>query len=63
MQTLVKYRSEIKTVTLGGRMITVESMTPILTQKERERRRREIEKQLYDVFKKYTDKQVMEALQ
>ena len=63
MQTLVKYRSEIKTVTLGGGMITVESMTPILTQKERERRRREIEKQLYDVFKKYTDKQVMEALQ
>ena len=53
MQTAVKYHSEIKSITLGGKMITLENLTPILTPKERERRKRDIEKRLYDVFVKY----------
>jgi len=56
MPTAVKYQSEIKTVPLGGRMITIENLTPILTPKERERRKRDIEKRLFDVFSKYTEK-------
>ena len=56
MQTPTKYHSETKTALLGGKVITVEHLTPILTPKERERRRRESEKQLFDVFRKYTDK-------
>ena len=56
MPTVVKYQSEIKTVPLGGRMITIENLTPILPPKERERRKRDIEKRLFDVFSKYADK-------
>jgi hypothetical protein len=53
MPASVKYQSEIKTVPLGSKMITIENLTPILPAKERERRRREIEKRLFDVFSKY----------
>jgi len=53
MQTAVKYHSEIKTVPFGGRTITLENCTPILSPKERERRKRDIEKRLYEVFVKY----------
>jgi len=53
MQTAVKYQSEIITMPLGGKMIRLENLTPILTPKERERRKRDIEKRLYDVFSKY----------
>lgn len=53
MQTQVQYRSEIRTVTNGGRAITIENLIPILPPKERERRRREVEKRLFDVLIKY----------
>ena len=57
MQSTERYHSEKTTTFLGGKMITVENLTPILPPKERERRRRETEKQLFNVFVKYTDKQ------
>jgi hypothetical protein len=57
MQSAVKYRSEIKTVRLGEKMITLENLIPVLSPKEKERRKREIEKRLYDVFIKYPNKQ------
>jgi len=53
MQRDVKFRSEVKTITLGGKVIKLENLTPILSPKERERRKRDIEKRLYDVFVKY----------
>jgi len=53
MQNAVEYRSEIKTVPFGGKTITVENLTPVLTPKEREKRKREIEQRLFDVFSKY----------
>ena len=56
MPTAVKYQSEIKTVPFGGKTITIENLTPILTPKERERRKQEIEKRLFDVFSKYAEK-------
>ena len=48
-----RYESEIRTALLGGRQIRLENLTPILTPKEREARKREIESRLYDVFIKY----------
>jgi hypothetical protein len=53
MQNAVEYISEIKTVPFCGRTITVENLTPVLTQRERERRKKEIEQRLFDVFSKY----------
>ena len=58
LSTVIKYKSEVKTVSLGGgRTIQIENLTPILTPKEREQRKREIESQLYDVFSKYQNKE------
>ena len=53
--TPVKFESEVKVVPFGGGMIRVENLTPVLSPKEREKRKREIETRLFDVFSKYTD--------
>jgi len=53
MQSAIEYRSEIRTIPFNGRTITVENLTPVLTAKEREKRRKEIEQRLFDVFSKY----------
>lgn len=53
MQNAVEYKSEVKTVPFGDKTITVENLTPVLTPKEKEKRKREIEQRLFDVFSKY----------
>ena len=53
MSAEIKYESEIKIVPFGGGKIRVENLTPILPQKEREKRKREIEARLFNVFSKY----------
>ena len=53
MQTQARYESEIKTVSYGSGTIRIENLTPILSQKDREKRRCEIEARLFDVFIKY----------
>lgn len=53
MQAQVKYESEIKTAVLGDRTITVKNVTPIYSPQERDKRNREIERRLFDVFVKY----------
>jgi hypothetical protein len=55
-QKQVQYESEVRTAMLGGREIRVENLTPVLSPKEREERKREIEKLLFNVFVKYTGK-------
>ncbi len=55
MQT-VKYQSEVRIVPFGDRTIRIENLTPILPPKERERRRREVEQSLFNVFSKYANK-------
>jgi hypothetical protein len=50
------FESEVKTVSFGGGTIRVENLTPILSRKDREKRRREVENRLYEVFSKYADK-------
>ena len=52
----IKYASEIKTVPFGGGTMQVENLTPILSPKDREKRKREIEICLFNVFSKYADK-------
>ncbi len=52
----VRYESEVKTVPFAGGTIRVENLTPILSPKDREKRRREVETRLYEVFSKYRDK-------
>ena len=52
----VRYETETKTVPFGGGTIRVENRTPIFSPQERERRKREIEIQLFNVFSKYEDK-------
>ena len=49
----VKYESEFKTAVLGDRTITVKNVTPIYPPQERDKRDREIERRLFDVFVKY----------
>ena len=54
MQAQVKYESEIKTAVLDGdRTITVKNVTPIYPPQERDKRSREVERRLFDVFVKY----------
>ena len=52
MYAQTKYKSEMKTTVLGDRTITIKNLTPILPPQEREKRRREVEQQLFDVFRK-----------
>ena len=56
MQLPTKYEIEIKIAPFGGGTISVENLTPILSQKEMTKRNREIEIRLFDVFSKYKDK-------
>ncbi len=53
MQVQVKYESEVKTAAFGERTITIKNLTPVLPPKERDKRKREIEQSLFDVFSKY----------
>ena len=52
----VKFESEVKVVPFGGGTIRLEHLTPVLSPKEREKRKREIEILLFNVFSKYADK-------
>ena len=62
MSLSVRFESETKTVPFGSGTIRIENLTPVLSQKERERRRREIETCLFDVFSKYVDKKFVDAI-
>ena len=49
----VTYQSETKTVHFQRKSIVLESLTPVLSPKEKEKRKKEIERCLYEVFSKY----------
>ena len=53
MQAQVKYESEIKTAVRGDRTITVKNLTPVCSPQEQDKRSRESERRLFDVFRKY----------
>ena len=52
----VTYQRETKAVAFQGKTIVLENLTPVLPPKEKERRKKEIERSLYDVFSKYGDR-------
>ena len=58
MQTQPKYQSEVTTVVMGERTITIKNLTPILPPTEQEKRKREVEQKLFDVFSKYAGQRV-----
>ena len=49
----ITYQSETKTVPFQGKSIVLENLTPVLSPKEKEKRKKEIERCLYEVFSKY----------
>ena len=49
----VGYHKEVKTMSFQGKSITVENLTPMLSPRARDKRKREIESCLYEVFVKY----------
>ena len=52
----VTYQRETKSVPFQGKTIVLESLTPVLSPKEKEQRKKEIERRLYEVFSKYGDR-------
>jgi len=52
----IRYTTEVRTATLGGQEIRVESLTPVLSTAERKERKKEIEECLFSVFVKYVGK-------
>ena len=53
MERKNKFHTTVTVVPFGKGTIKIEHLTPILTKQEREKRKREINNQLYEVFKKY----------
>ena len=51
MTQAVTYQRETKSVPFQGKTIVLESLTPVLSPKEKEQRKKEIERRLYDVFR------------
>ena len=56
MTQAVTYQRETKSVPFQGITIVLESLTPVLSPKEKEQRKKEIERRLYEVFSKYGDR-------
>ena len=56
MTQAVTYQRETKSVPFQGKTIVLESLTPVLSPKEKEQRKKEIECRLYEVFSKYGDR-------
>ena len=56
MPLSIRFESKVETLPFGSGTIKVENLTPILPPKEREKRKREIEIRLFDVFSKYEDR-------
>lgn len=56
MTQTVTYQRETKSVPFQGKTIVLESLTPVLSPKEKEQRKKEIERRLYEVFSKYGDR-------
>ena len=56
MTQAVTYQRETKSVPFQGKTIVLESLTPVLSPKEKEQRKKEIERRLYEVFSQYGDR-------
>ena len=48
----IRYKKEIEIVTFQGKEITLENLSPVFTPEQEAAKRRELEQQLYEVFRK-----------
>ena len=60
ISTNIRYKKETEVVTFQGREITLENLSPVFTPEQEAAKRRELEQQLYEVFRKYADKRQKE---
>ena len=58
----IRYKKETEVVTFQGKEITLENLSPVFTPEQEAAKRRELEQQLYEVFRKYADKRQSEEL-
>lgn len=49
-------------MTFQGKEITLENLSPVFTPEQEAAKRRELEQQLYEVFRKYADKRLSEEV-
>ena len=56
----IRYKKETEVVTFQGKEITLENLSPVFTPDQEAAKRRELEQQLYEVFRKYADKRQKE---
>ena len=56
----IRYKKETEVVTFQGKEITLEKLSPVFTPEQEAAKRRELEQQLYEVFRKYADKRQRE---
>ena len=47
----IRYKKEIEIVTFQGKEITLENLSPVFTPEQEAAKRRELEQQLYEVFR------------
>ena len=57
----IRYKKETEVVTFQGKEITLENLSPVFTLEQEAAKRRELEQQLYEVFRKYADKRQSEG--
>ena len=53
MVQAVTYQRDKQSVYFQGKLIVLENLTPVLSPKEKEKRKKDIERCLYEVFSKY----------
>lgn len=53
MDKNTRYHRETEVTVFQGKPFTVTHLTPILSPEQRDKRKREVEHQLYEVFSKY----------
>lgn len=56
MTQTVTYHRETKSAPFQGKTIVLENLTPVLSPNVRDKRKKEIERCLYEVFSMYGDK-------
>ena len=64
ISTTIRYKKETEVVTFQGKgkEITLENLSPVFTPEQEAAKRRELEQQLYEVFRKYADKRQSEEV-
>ena len=53
----ISYKKQTEIVNFQGREIPLENLTPILSPKQEAMKRRELEQRLYEVFRKYQQRE------